>query len=205
MATSPFLSGRTSDLPTHPQGSTVLRLPDRARGSGAVSPFAVTSYLAVLRADSGAPARLQHGVDLLPGLVAGCQHASITIVTGERVQVRVASDATSRRADELQGELAEGPTLQAVRTGHSVISHDLSTEARWLAWCSAAVAELPVVSVLSVLLNATQLPAATLNLYSDTVHGLSAVDIGLLHTLAAPLAAALGDGRLDVRLLGPAA
>jgi len=204
MATTPFLGSRTSALPTQHGTAVVLRA-GRARRTRGSPLFTVASYLKALRADRDPQARLRDGVRLLPALVDGCHHASVTTVAGGRIEVRAASDATSRRADELQEERGEGPCLQAVRTGHSVVSPDLSTESRWLGWCSAAAGELPVASVLSVLLIATPLPLATLDLYSDTVHGLSGVDIGLLHTLAAPLAGALLDGRIDLHLLGPAA
>jgi len=171
----------------------------------ATTPFVTARYLSALQATHDARARLQDGVELLPTLVDGCHHASATTVGGGRLEVRVASDGTSRRADQLQDELGQGPCLQAVRTGHSVIARDLSTETRWLRWCSAAVDELPVRSVLSVLLVASQRPIATLNLYSDTVDGLSAGDIALVHTLAGPLADALLDEGIGVNQLGPAA
>lgn len=165
---------------------------------------ALAGYVGALQADTDAYARLQHGVDLLPALVPGCDHASITTMTGGQLRVRVASDVTGRRADELQDALEDGPCLQAVRTGHSVIGHDLHTETRWLGWCSSALGELDVTAVLSVLLP-TRRPLATLNLYSDTVEGLSSVDLGLLHTLAANLADALLDTRVSIEHLGPAA
>ncbi|MGI3779665.1 MAG: GAF domain-containing protein, partial [Janthinobacterium lividum] len=138
-------------------------------------------------------------------LVHGCHHASITTVRGGRLTVRVATDGTAQRADELQDELDEGPSLQAVRTGHSVVAHELSTETRWTDWCSAAVDELDVTAALSVLLVSRLRPLATLNLYSDTVEGLSSLDIAQLHTLAAPLADAMLDERVGTGRLGPAA
>lgn len=135
--------------------------------------------------------RLQHAVDRLPTLVPGCHHASITTVALGRLSVRVATDGTGRRADELQDELDEGPALHAVRTGHSVVTHDLGAGTRWTDWCSAVVAELALSAALSVLLVTARRPLATLNLYSDTADGLSRLDVGQIHALAAPLAATL--------------
>lgn len=187
---------------------------DRTQRAGVV-PDDVAGYVSALQAETDVRTRLRRGVDLLPALVHGCHHASVTTVTGGSLRVRAATDRTSRRADELQDELVEGPTLQAVRTGHSVIAHDLCTENRWLGWCAAIVDELAVTAVLSVLLHPALLhPAlfhptsphtATLNLYSSTVEGLAGVDIALLHLLAAPLADALADVRHTGTSLGPAA
>lgn len=200
MATTPLLGCRMCGLPTQQHGTSTIHRFVRPR-----LPAATARYLGALQAESDPRARLRHGVGLLPTLVHGCHHASITTVALERLEVRVASDGTSQRGDELQVELDEGPCVQAVRTGHGVVAYDLSTETRWLDWCAAAVEELTVRSVLSVLLVDGPLPIATLNLYSDSVNGLSTVDIAFLHTLAEPLTDALLDGRTSVDQLGPAA
>jgi hypothetical protein len=204
VATSPFPGHRTSASPVQDHRTAVLERPRLVRRSGLTS-FAVASYLSSLQAESDPWARLQRGIALLPGLVDGCDHAGIVTVAGGRVEVRAASDAITRRADELQDALRTGPSLQAVRTGHSVVARDLGSESRWRAWCAAVHAELPVTSVLSVLLVATQRPTAALNLYSDDAAGLSGVDLGLLHTLTRPLAGALRGAHPGGDLLGPAA
>jgi hypothetical protein len=203
MATIVFAAPHAATRPSRDgEPSWSLR---RARPAVASTrPAALADYLGALRA-SRPRARLQLGVELLPTLVHECQHASITAVVGERLEVLASSDRTSRRADELQDELEEGPCLQAVRTGHSVLAEDLGAETRWPGWCSAAADALPVRSVLSVLLVTGQLPDATVNLYSDAVGGLATVDLALVHSLAGPLLDALLDGRTGVDQLGPAA
>ena len=158
-----------------------------------------------LPTDLDAWARLQRRVDLLPALVPGCHHASLTTVTAGRLRVRVATDRSARRADELQDELADGPSLQAVRTSHSVLSPDLRTETRWVDWCSAALDELGVAAVLAVLLLPTLQPLTTLNLYSGTLEGLSSVDLAHLHRFTGPLAGAVLDPGAGADRLGPAA
>ncbi|MGI3782257.1 MAG: GAF domain-containing protein [Janthinobacterium lividum] len=205
MATTPFLGRRPSGTPLQEHSTALIDRPRRARTASGAASFAVTSYRSTLLAESDPQARLQRGVDLLALLVDGCHHASIAAVAGGRVRVSVATDRISRRAAELQDELGEGPSLQAVRTGHSVVVQDLDAESRWLAWCSAVGTELPVTTVLSVLLVGVHQPKAVLNVCSDTVGGLSAADIALVHTLAAPLADTLLDARADDDLLGPAA
>jgi hypothetical protein len=151
------------------------------------------AYLHALGTGAGASARLQHGLDLVPGLVPGCHHASVTTPLMRGLAVRAATDGTARRADELQHELVEGPCLQALRTGHSVIAHDLVDETRWTRWRARAATELGLGSALSVLLLPGSRPLGTLNLYSHGPHGLSDVDISLLHALAEPLCATLVD------------
>ena len=150
-------------------------------------------YLDALGTGADAHEGLLHGVALLPSLVPGCDHASATTPRMLGVQVRAATDDAARRADDLQHELGEGPVLQALRTGHSVIAHDLHTETRWPRWHVRAVDELGLASALSVLLVSQQRPLGTLNLYSRRRAGLSDVDIALLHGLADPLTTTLLD------------
>ena len=164
----------------------------------------LSTYLRALRSEPEAAVRLERGTALLPSLVRGCHHASITSVDGGRLDVRTATDATSRRAAELQDELDEGPCLHAVRTGHSVVAHDLRSETRWVRWCRRVVDDLEVTAAVSVLLTAPTSARSMLTLYSDTHAGLRGVEIALLHGLAAPLAAALVDP-VEVDFLGPAA
>ena len=135
--------------------------------------------------------RLQHRVDLLPSLVDGCHHASVTTVTGGRLVVRVSTDRAARRADELQDALGEGPCLQSVRTGHSVVAADLRPRRGGPAGAPRPSPQLGLTGALSVLLVANLRPFATLNLYSDTVGGLAELDLAHLHTLTAPLSGVL--------------
>lgn len=166
--------------------------PALAVGVGiAYAPTRTSSRRLRPRTSTPARIRLQRAVDRLPSLVTGCQHASISTVVLGRLSVRFATDGTSRRADERQDELDEGPALQAVRTGHGVLSRDLRAETRWTDWCSAAVDELALSGALSALLVTARRPLATLNLYSGTADGLSGLHVAQIHALAAPLAALL--------------
>lgn len=206
MATTPFLIHRTTGGPTPERSSALVGRPRRGRIMDGPPSLVVASYVSLLQAETDPQERLQRGVDLLPVLVRGCHHASIATVVGGRVRVEVANDRAGRRAAELQDELDEGPALHAVRTGHSVVAPDLGVEGRWVAWCAAVRAELPVTSVLSVVLvTGAPQPSAVLDAGSDTVAGLGADDITLLHALAAPLADALRGARAGADLLGPAA
>lgn len=163
----------------------------RAAGPGAAAPGECLRIgLDVLRGRLDARTRLQHGVGLLPLLVGGCDHASATIPARRGTRVGAATDGVASRADALQDEVEEGPGLQALRTGHGVLSHDLEVEDRWPHWCHRVGAELGLGAAMSVLLSVDQQPLGTLTLYGDAGR-LSDVDLGLLHTLAGPLASAL--------------
>ncbi|GAA3551988.1 hypothetical protein GCM10022197_03680 [Microlunatus spumicola] len=150
-------------------------------------------YLDAVRAGRAPDERLQQALGLLPDLVAGCHLASATTPRLRGLTVHRATDDAARHADELQHRLEEGPCLQALRTGHSVLAHDLPGETRWPRWTARASAELRLGAVLSVLLLAGRRSVGTLNLYSFDRGGLSDVDIAVLHALADPLTGVLVD------------
>jgi hypothetical protein len=156
-------------------------------------PEAPGAYLDAAHARREPDERLQQVLGLLPGLVPGCHLASATTPRLRGLRVHRASDDAARRADELQHRLEEGPCLQALRTGHSVIAHDLAGETRWPRWTALVSAELRLGAVLSVLLVAGGRSLGTLNLYSLDAGGLSHVDIAVLHALADPVAEVLVD------------
>ncbi|SER30648.1 GAF domain-containing protein [Microlunatus flavus] len=160
----------------------------RTAGPGAAQTSALVACLDVLRGDQDARTRLQQALDVLPRLVPGCDHASAASGRHGGGPDGGASDAVARRADALQDELDEGPGLHALRTGHSVIVHDLETEERWPRWCDRASAGLRLGSALAVVLTVGRRTSGTLTLYGDRPGRLSDVDLGLLHTLAAPIA-----------------
>ena len=72
--------------------------------------------------------QLQLGVDLAVKLIAGCDHASVSIHRRGRIFTPVGSDDLVRRGDALQYELDEGPCLDALHSQLTVISQDSERE-----------------------------------------------------------------------------
>jgi hypothetical protein len=70
--------------------------------------------------------QLQLGVDLAVKLIAGCDHASVTLLRSGRMLTPVGSDDLVRRGDALQYEFAEGPCLDSLHSHETVMSQDLS-------------------------------------------------------------------------------
>lgn len=151
----------------------------------------VHAYLHALHSGRDWRTQLTAGLGALRELLDGCDHVSTTVTAAGGWRQVVATDETARRADELQGDLDEGPAVQALGAGHSVLSHDLHGESRWPRWCRAATGELALGAALVVLLHRHGRPVGTLNLYSDVPGGLSGVDVAVLHALAVPLSTVL--------------
>ncbi|RCK70700.1 ANTAR domain-containing protein [Desertihabitans brevis] len=116
------------------------------------------------------PATLDAAVHLVTELVPGVDHAGVTMVVRTGLSTHAATSDVVRRGDALQYDLGEGPCLDALRVEHTVVSNDLTTERRWPRWAPAAVQELGVRAMLSVLLYTDEATHSlgALNLYSST-------------------------------------
>ena len=98
-------------------------------GLGDVEDFAEVTRELYAAPDETGP--LQLAVDLAVKLVAGCDHAGVSIVEGRSIFTPVGSDDVVRRGDALQYQLDEGPCLDSVRCQETVISQNLHQEKRW--------------------------------------------------------------------------
>jgi hypothetical protein len=116
---------------------------------------------------------LRLAVDLAVRVIDGSDHAGICVVQGGEFSTPVAFDDVVRRGDALQYQLHEGPCLDAVRWRETVISRNLSEEARWPEWTPRAVSVLGIKAIMSLWLYSSLNPDGAdsygaLNLYSDS-------------------------------------
>jgi GAF domain-containing protein len=142
----------------------------------------------------------QVAVDLAVRIIDGGDHAGICVVQGRELSTPVASDDVARRGDALQYQLKEGPCLDAVRWQETVISRNLSEEARWPEWTPRAVSVLGVKAMMSLWLNTSDTTDGTnsygaLNLYSDSVDPFGANEYGIAQALAAQISVVLAAHR----------
>ena len=158
---------------------------------------AIESYRYALHAGLDARQRLHDGLAHLPALLPGCRHVTLSTLGLSPAEGGIASDDTAQRCEDLQHLLGQGPTVHALGTGHSVLSHDLRGETRWPRWRHHVVTELQVTAVLAFPLRFQARLVGALTLYSDRPGPLSDIDIALLHALAAPLSTVLAEARLD--------
>jgi len=98
--------------------------------------------------------------------VPGVDHVSITCRRGDGPLVTLApTDSVSRKADELQYALLEGPCYEAALGAGLVASDDVTKDDRWPRYGPAA-GELGIMSQLAVAIYDTPQSRAGLNLYS---------------------------------------
>jgi GAF domain-containing protein len=129
--------------------------------------------------------------DSVPGSAGA--GASIINARGRRESTG-ATDPVVLQADKLQYELGQGPCLSAWAEQRAIIIRDTTEETRWPEW-TAAVAELPLRSVLSAPLTTDGRHIGALKVYSPTPDAFDDHSVFLIERLATPAAAMLGNAR----------
>lgn len=117
---------------------------------------------------------LRLAVDLAVRIIDRSDHAGISVVQAGELSTSVAFDDVVRRGDALQYQLHEGPCMDAVRWQETVISRNLSEQARWPEWTPRAVSVLGIKAIMSLWLDTSRNPHGAdsygvLNLYSDSL------------------------------------
>lgn len=138
-----------------------------------------------------------HAVDL----VDGCEAAGILVVRDGRVHTLAATHALARESDRVQGELGEGPCLNATLQEEQVfrITDMAAATDRWPRYAPAAV-EMGIGSALGFLLFTEDENLGALNMYSSRprAFGERTEHIGWL--LAAHASVAISSARTDAQL-----
>lgn len=117
-----------------------------------------------------------------------------------RVETPVGTSERVTTAHTLQGELDEGPCLDAVRTetGAFLVS-DTATDGRWLAW-GRRTAELGYRSVISARLATSQSRLGSLNVYDTRTNAFTDADLEVLELLALHASVAYANAQSKVSL-----
>lgn len=140
--------------------------------------------------------RVRVGVGLAVGLLAGCDHAGITVTDHGRVTSRAGSDDLAARAGVIQQEVGQGPQVELAQSGNrTVFVANLRVDPRWPRWATRMRQELGVHAVLSLLLHTHDESVGVLNLYADQVDAFSTEDFATAQSLATHLAVAVADGQ----------
>ena len=154
-----------------------------------------TQLAQALAAASDETARLQVGVDSAVSLVARCDHAGITLNDDGGLVTRVATDDVVRRANELQGELGEGPCLDVLRDQNTMVSQNLAQDRRWPRWSAHVHDELRVGSMMSLLVYTDSHSFGALSMYTQRGRSFDADDVAVGQALAGHLAVIMSAGR----------
>lgn len=110
------------------------------------------------------PGPLRAIAEAAPGAVPGVDGAGVT-VRQDGLDLRAGSNAFASAVDDLQYQIGQGPCIDAVREGATVVMRTTDPEGRWPDFAPGA-RQLGVRSVLSVPLRLRSQTVGSLNLYS---------------------------------------
>lgn len=153
-----------------------------------------------MQATAGTQATLEQGVRSATTIIDGCDLAGISIVHAGGIATQAATDEVTRRIDELQYAIGEGPCLTSLREHETVHCPDLAHDERWPQWGAQMSRELGVGSSVSYRLFTTERSLGALNLYSLKVEGFDVDDIHNGLALAAHVAVAVAGAQRATNL-----
>lgn len=147
----------------------------------------------VVHADESLERSLRRVADTALEVINRCDAASVSMSNDGRVTTWVSTHTEAERVDEHQYDTDEGPCLDAIRSGQTSYVDSLSSEERWSAFTSKAVAE-GMVATYSVPLRVGEETVGALNLYSRS-KPFAFPDLQVAEELAAQAAVTLANSR----------
>jgi len=128
-------------------------------------------------------------------IIEGCDLAGMSIRHRTGIDTPAGSGEALMRLDELQFELKEGPSFDALRKHEIVLSRNLATDERFPTWGPRAAEEIGVASIVSFRLFTEKDTLGAMNLYSRTEDAFDTEDVYNGEALAAHVAVALAEAQ----------
>lgn len=133
-------------------------------------------------------------------LIDGCDRAAIGMLKGDTFQSAAATDDVMRLIDRLQGEVGEGPCLEASTDAIAQVDNDLTDGSRWPRLAQIVVAQTPVRAMLAVpLLYDDGQRSGALDVFADTAGAFTDESVGQAAVLASFASVALAGARHSER------
>lgn len=140
--------------------------------------------------------RLRAAVAFAVAVVGAGTHAGIAVRDRDgRLVTQASSSEMVRRADTLQQQLGQGPSLDVDGDQEILVVADLSQELRWPAWAPRVHAELGVRSLTTLLMSQTRRSTTALTLYAEQKNGFDLEDVALARALARQIAVSVSTGQ----------
>ena len=154
-----------------------------------------------LEAEPDTQHTLERSVTIALDLVPHADHAGISIVHRKgRIETPAASADTVQQADELQYQLDEGPSLDAIWTQDIVTASDLHHDPRWPRWAPQVSSRFRFASMLCVQLFTSSTIVGGINLYSTRTEAFDRDDLDIATYLAAHVAVAVAESQVEDQL-----
>lgn len=144
-----------------------------------------------LAGDQGYDETLRGIARLATEIVPGCTAAGISVPTRHVPTTVVVTDPGVQVAEQMQLDLGQGPSLDALAQTATTWSLDVAHDSRWPRWGIRAHHELGVTSTLSCPLYTSTTTLGVLALYGTSPVGITSADVPRVGRFAAVAAAAM--------------
>lgn len=145
--------------------------------------------------DTGYHDALSRIVELAVAMAPGSSAATLSVPTRHAPATAASTDPGGRVADQMQFDLGEGPTLDALSQTGPSHSFEVANDRRWPHWGPRAERELAITSALSFPLHASSTTLGALTLYSSSPSTITSDTIPHLDAFAAIAATAMHAAR----------
>ena len=133
-------------------------------------------------------------------LVDGCDRAAIGMLDGESFESAAATDDVMRLIDRLQGEVGEGPCLEASTDAIVQVDNDITNGSTWPRLAGLVVKQTPVRAMLAVpLLYDDGQRSGALDVFADTAGAFTDDSVEQAAILASFASVALAGARQSER------
>lgn len=133
-------------------------------------------------------------------LVDGCDRAAIGMLKGDSFESAAATDDVMRLIDRLQGEVGEGPCLEASTDAVVQVDNDITDGSRWPRLATLVVEQTPVRAMLAVpLLYDDGERSGALDVFADTAGAFTDDSVEQAAVLASFASVALAGARQSER------
>lgn len=185
---------------THDPGGSVMPTPLHPSTTQAPAPGHKLTSAPEPTGDPGYHDTLSHIVELAVAMVPGSSAATISVPTRHTPSTAAFTDPGGRVADQMQFDLGEGPTLDAMSQTAPSHSLEVANDSRWPHWGPRAGRELVITSVLSFPLHTSSTTLGVLTLYSSSPSTITPETISHLDAFAAIAATAMHAARTAEQL-----
>ena len=115
--------------------------------------------------------------------VPGAMYAGITVIDDGSISTLGATHEYPKLLDDAQSDVQEGPCLSAAWQQHTMHINDLAAEQRWPKYCSIALENTSVRTIMSFRLYNEGQKLAALNFYADVAGAFDdeSIELGLIY------------------------
>lgn len=157
---------------------------------------ALTDAVRTLQVEADFDQTMKQVIGLATSLISDCTFAGASCIGRDgSIETTSSNDPAAERCDELQVELGEGPSLEALFNQDVIYISDVATDERWPAWGRHVVETLKIRSMLCFQLFTNDSAHGVLTFYSREAQAFDHADRTACEVFSAHVAAVMAESQ----------